>query len=316
MRRYFTQIVWTTLFLTPFMVWASVATHPAVDQLLPVTPKDVKVLRDKQQAIEKAEQAAPIDPTVLANTVRNINLTDSAPPPALHLVQGYATNVAFVGQNMKPWPIVNVVPGGAAIQVDQASKDDPYNSAMTVNKAWVSTNVTFYLKGRVRPITLYLYTAANTAKGLDASVTIKVDGTPPGTRPLAVQNITGTSDALLNALDHAPGDNWQTVTLDNANIPVGIHYWVSPDRHHAIVRLTAGTLVMPEWGSQASSPDHTITAYEFDHVPLMLWVDSAEGKSFQVHAHNATALIAGGQSVIARKPSAVNSMIMRLKGDK
>jgi len=269
-----------------------------VNRVLPNSPGQIRELRARNQAIQKAMQSSPINPSQIASTVRNINLTDSAPPPLLHLVKGYTTNISFVGANGRSWPIVSFVPGGSAIAGDQSSKDDPYNSSLIVKKAWVSSNVTYYLKGRVRPITLYVYTSTNTARGLDGNVTVKLDGIPPGTSPLPVQNVTAVSNALLNALDHAPGSNWTQVKLNNTNIPVGIHYWISPNHKQAIVRLSSGTLVMPSWGSQASSPDNTMTAYEFNYVPLMLWVDSDGGQSFQVRVNDATSLIAGGNPIM------------------
>ena len=277
----------------------------AVRQVLPISASQIKVLQKRNQSLQKAEQEPAINQSQLAATVRNINLTDSAPPPLLHVVQGYISNISFVGANGKPWPISSAVPGGPALHVSQSSKTDPYNSSVTVSEPWVSTNITYYLKGRVRPITLYFDTSANTAKGLDGNVTVKIDGLPPGTTPLAVQNVTAVSDSLLNSLDHAPGSNWKQVKLSNTNIPVGIHYWISPDSKQAIIRLSSGTLLMPEWGSQASSPDGTVTSYQFDYIPLMLWVDSNHGENFQIRVDDPTKLIATANPVMrARSVSA------------
>lgn len=266
----------------------------AMERVLPVSPHQVRTLQQKEAAINQAMQSQPISPRQLRSTVRTLNLTDDAPPPLLHVVTGYTTNVSFMGANGRPWSILSGVAGGAAIAVIQPSKADPYNASIVVNQPWVSTNVSFYLKGRVRPVILYLYTAGDTQQGLDGNVTIKTDGLPPGTAPNPIKNVTAVSDALLNALSHAPGSQWEPVQLADHNIPVGIHYWISPNHQTAIIRLSSGTLVMPTWGSQASSPDNTTTVYAFNNIPLMLWVDSDDGQSFQLRVKDATQLIAGG----------------------
>jgi len=277
------------------------AQNQAIDRVLPVSPNQVRALKQKEAAINQAMQSQPISNRQLRSTVRTINLTDSAPPPLLHVVSGYTTNVSFMGANGSPWPILSGVAGGAAIAVIQPSKEDPYNASIVVNQPWVSTNVSFYLKGRVRPVTLYLYTAGDTKRGLDGNVTIKIDGLPPGSSPNPIKNVTAVSDALLNSLSHAPGSNWENVKLASQNIPVGIHYWISPNHKTAIIRLSSGTLVMPGWGSQASSPDNTTTSYEFNTIPLMLWVDSSDGQSFQLRVNDATQLIAGGNPILKVK---------------
>ena len=196
----------------------SSAQNQAINRVLPVSPNQVRALKQKETAINQAMQSGPISSRQLRSTVRTINLTDSAPPPLLHVVSEYTTNVSFMGANGSPWPILSGVAGGAAIAVIQPSKEDPYNASLVVNQPWVSTNVSFYLKGRVRPVTLYLYTAGDTKRGLDGNVTIKIDGLPPGTSPNPIKNVTAVSDALLNSLSHAPGSNWESVKLASQNI--------------------------------------------------------------------------------------------------
>ena len=291
------------------------AQNKALDRVFPVTPGQVRALKQKDEAINQAMQSLPMNQGQLRSTVRTINLTDSAAPPLLHAVTGYTTNVSFMGANGSPWPILSGVSGGAAIELIQPSKEDPYNASIIVNEPWVSTNVSFYLKGRVRPVTLYLYTAGDTRKGLDGNVTIKIDGLPPGTSPNPIKNVTAVSDALLNSLSHAPGSNWESVKLASNNIPVGIHFWISPSHKEAIIRLSSGTLVMPEWGSQASSPDNTTTAYEFNYVPLMLWVNSDDGQNFQLRVNDATQLIAGGNPILkVRNVSSFGSELPKSQG--
>jgi len=272
--------------------------NQVVNRVLPVSPSQVVALKQKNEAINKALQAPAINPSQLHLTVRTINLTDSAPPPLLHVVTGYTTNISFIGINGKSWPITNGLSGGDAVSIIQPSKSNPYNASLVVNKPWVSTNVSFYLKGRITPVTLYLLTAGNTRQGLDGDVTVKIDGVPPGTSPNPIKNVTAVSNALLNSLTFSPGANWKRVKLDDTNIPVGIRYWISPNHKQAILRLSNGTLLMPSWGSQASTPDNRTTSYEFNDVPLMLWVDSSDGSSFQLRVSNPTALIAGGDSIL------------------
>ena len=285
--------------------------NQAINRVLPISPSQVRALKQKQTAINQALQTQPISAAQLNSAVRTINLTDNAAPPLLHVVSGYTSNVSFTGSNGRPWPITSGVAGGAAVAVIQPSKSNPYNASLIVNQPWVSTNVSFYLKGRVRPVTLYLYTASDTRHGLDGNVTIKIDGLPPGTSPNPVKNVGAVSDALLNSLSHAPGAGWHNINISNRNVPVDVHYWLSPNHKTAIVRLSGGTLIMPEWTSQASSPDNTTTVYKFNHAPLMLWVDSNDGQSFQLHVSDTTTLIAGGHSIL-KTPSTPSQVATNL----
>ncbi len=272
--------------------------HQVVDRVIPISPNQVRALKEKVTAINQAKQSQPITNRQIRASVRTINLMDDAPPPLLHVVSGYTTTVSFMGVNGRPWAILSGISGGAAIQIKQPSKENPYSVSLIVNIPWVSTSVSFYLKGRVRPVTLYLYTADDTRAGLDGNVTVKIEGLPPGTSPNPIKNVAAVSDALLNALSHAPGSEWERVALTDHNIPVSIHYWISPNHKRAIIRLSGGQLLMPEWGSQATSPDNTTTAYAFNYVPLMLWVNSDDGQSFQLRVNDPTALIAGGNPIL------------------
>lgn len=266
-------------------------TDQAINRVIPLSTEQVLLLKQKNTMIHQALASTPIQSSQLRFTVRNINLSGNAPPPLLHLVSGYITTVSFVGENGKPFAILSGVAGGQAISVIQPTKNDPYNASIIVNQPWASTNISFYLQGRVRPVTLYLHTAANPNNGLDGNVMIKLPGLPPGSAPLPVKNVLAVSDALLDSLNHAPGSAWQLVHLARRNVPFEIRYWLSPSHHRAIVRLTGGVLVMPAWVSQAASPDQTTTSYAFNHAPLMLWVDSLSGQSFMLRVNDPTKLI-------------------------
>lgn len=269
-------------------------TQNNIAAVLPAAPAQIRALQHQNNAVNQAIQGPRIHSWQLANTVRTINLADNTAPPLLHVVQGYGTNISFVGANGKAWPIEAAVPGDSDfINVDQSTPKNPLNSTVLVNKAGATTNITYYLKGRVKPVVLFFRTSNDPATGLDASVSIIVNGNPPGTAPLTVRNVGGVSDAVLNALDSAPGSRWQAVPLANQHLPVDIRYWISPGHRHVIVRLTSGVLVSPNWLSQASNVDGTVTAYEFNYVPLMFLVDSNDGQSFQVRVREATQTLAG-----------------------
>lgn len=269
----------------------------AIKAVIPNSPQQIEALKQLYNQGDIASQPEPIPNSQLRYTVRTINLMRNPIPPMLHLVVNYASNISFMGQNGKPWPIAGIVPGNKdAIEVDESVKKDPYNSTVTVKTPWVSTNITYYLQGRVKPIVLFIHTAADTSQGLDSSVNITLNGIAPGTSPLAIKNVGVVSDALLNAVNNAPGSQWQTVALDSENLPVGLQMWTSPDHQRAIVRISSGQLISPEWASEASNPDNTVTAYSFNYVPLMLLANSNDGQSFQVSIKQAMQTLAGQES--------------------
>jgi hypothetical protein len=126
-------------------------------------------------------------------------------------------------------------------------------------------------------------------------VNVSINGLTPGSSPLAVKNVGAVSDALLNAVNNAPGSQWIPVELENNNLPVGLKMWTSSDHQRSIIRVTSGQLVSPDWRSQASNPDNTVTAYSFNYVPLMLLVNSNDGQNFQVRVKEAVETLAGNE---------------------
>lgn len=284
-------------------------TTAAISKVLPLSPDQVEAFKKRNAAVAFAQEPDPISLSQLQGTIRSINLLNNSTPPLIHLVQNYATNISFVGENGQAWPIADIVPGSDAITASPSYKTDPYNSTIIVMKPWISTNVTYYLKGRVKPIVLFIHTALDTKQGLDASVTVSVNGLSPGTSPLPIKNVGAVSDSLLNAVNNAPGNQWQPVPLDNNNLPVGLKMWTSPDRKSAIVRVTSGQLVSPDWQSQASNPDNTVTAYSFKYVPLMLLVNSNDGQNFQVRMKQAIETLAGNEpSVTSMKAQNISDI--------
>jgi hypothetical protein len=270
-------------------------TKAAITNVLPLSPAQIEAFKQQNAAVAVAQEPDPISNTQLQGTIRSINLLSDSTPPMLHLVMNYATNISFIGENGQPWPIADIVPGSDAITASPSYKSDPYNSSIIVTKPWVSTNVTYYLKGRVKPIVLFVHTALDTSQGLDASVNVSINGLTPGSSPLAVKNVGAVSDALLNAVNNAPGSQWIPVELENNNLPVGLKMWTSSDHQRSIIRVTSGQLVSPDWRSQASNPDNTVTAYSFNYVPLMLLVNSNDGQNFQVRVKEAVETLAGNE---------------------
>lgn len=262
---------------------ANPATQAAMNAVLPASPTEATELRARTQALDKALAIPTIPQALLAKTVRQINTVKNTVPPLLHLVYGYDTSLTFVGENGKPWPIRGVKVGNeAVVTADQPTKGNVLNVTLHPQSPWNATNIKVFLADRVEPATLYLQTAGDFSQGLDASITLRLSGLPAGTQPLAMSQVGAVDDSLLNAVNLAPGQDWQIVTLDNANLPFEIRMWRSSHQEQTIVRVSAATLLSPEWQSQASNPDGTTTAYQFQGMPLTLLVNDNQGNSYKV----------------------------------
>ncbi len=168
---------------------------------------------------------------------------------------------------------------------------NPYNVTLQAITPFVSTNVAVYLVGRSLPVMLYVKTEADTAEGMDMMVNFVLDGYAPGTHTPTVANRQSVSDALLNALDAYPGDDWSPVGIDDQNSPFTLSLWTKADGS-TILKLGQGQLVSPNWEASVNNADNTVTAYQFTHVPLLFVIADSTGHTYQVSVTDPTQTLA------------------------
>lgn len=265
----------------------------AMDQVYPLSPEQIRQIREAREQTQKAITEKPdVTGSARANAVRFVDLTQGAAPEKLRLVLNYTSTIMFVGENGAPWPIETITTGNDALLSITQPEQRNTSAMLTPKKPWAPTNITAMLEGRVAPVTVFANVHSDPVDGLDAVVTIRVDGIPPGTEPLPIKTAGVVDDALQNAIHFAPGKNWKRLPIKDDKLPLKMNVWTSPNGKRAIVRLAGGGMRFPTWDAQANSVDNTVHVYRFNHVPLMFLVADRDGVGYQVRVEGSTSLLA------------------------
>ena len=271
-----------------------------MNRLFPITPDEIRQAFEMNKAVNQAATPLPPSQSQIQTAVKRINLSGGTQPPLLHIVQGYIANIQFVGTNGAPWPVASVVSGNqSALSVSGGGTLNPYNVTFQAITPFVPTNVAVYLVGRSLPVMLYIQTEQDTQMGMDVMVNFVLDGYAPGTHTPTVANRQSVSDALLNALDAYPGDDWSPVGIDDKNSPFTLSLWTKADGS-TILKLGQGQLVSPNWEASVNNADNTVTAYQFTHVPLLFVIADSTGHTYQVSVTDPTQTLA---STLPQEPT-------------
>jgi hypothetical protein len=286
--------------LVPFLLVAKVyagdgdqaIVNAAMSQAEPLTPSEIKVFKKHNAAVQAAMSVQGLPSNETGNTIRVFRVGSGESPPTITLVSGYATNISFVGQNGAAWPIISIMPGdNNIISVSKPGKDAVDNANLFVKRPYANTNFFAYLKGRSEPILVYVKTKGDSASGLSANVVFHVNGTPPGTLPLPVKNVSGVSNALLNATNYSPGPSWVPVSIKSSETyPFQISVWHSPDGQDTIVRIENGNLISPSYVAESKAGN--VSAYEFNYAPLLYTISDNSGSLYTVALQNVTGQLA------------------------
>jgi len=95
----------------------------AVENIMPMTPDQIRSLRRRQDSIDAAV-AAP--PAKMRTETRNLHVTPGAAPQVIRMTGGYSSTVVFQDMTGKPWPVLSMILGNpesfSAVQPKNSSK--------------------------------------------------------------------------------------------------------------------------------------------------------------------------------------------------
>ena len=95
----------------------------AVDNIMPLSPDQIRSLRRKQDVIDEAVSAPPAK---MRTETRQLHVTPGAAPQVIRMTGGYSSTIVFQDMTGKPWPVLSMILGNpesfSAVQPKNASK--------------------------------------------------------------------------------------------------------------------------------------------------------------------------------------------------
>lgn len=261
--------------LPPVLMGNAQAFNQAAATVLPMSPEQIKALKDRAEATMNAIHAGP--PPKLMSPSISASFTPGAAIPEIHVAPGYVSSLQFIGSDGSHWPIVSAVVGnGAWFSVQQPAtqnKTAPENvltiGALT-NSA--STTLAVLLKGAPSPISVLLLTDPARC---DASATIRMDRRSPDAPPpvlMAPVEAPQTPVSMNAVLDGVPPQGATAIASSAANVQA---WSLDP---YLYVR-TPLTVLSPAWLSTISSPDGMrVYAFKADQAGVLLVSDGGQVK--------------------------------------
>lgn len=232
-----------------------------VQNLMPLSPDQIKSLRKMYDNTQKATAAYPGTPPKPTSSTVSVDLSPGATPPVIRLQSGFVTSLVFLDSTGQPWPIIAYDLGDPDnFSIQPSSPDGKSNTLMVqASNTYQSGNIAVMLKNQNTPIMLTLMPGQ---EAVDYRDDLRIPGLGPNAQPMVSGLPTTTNPQLVNFLDGVPPDGATELHIEGDQSQV----W----EYQGMMYLrTRNTLLSPSWISVMSSPDGT-NAYELTKAPVIL----------------------------------------------
>lgn len=239
-----------------------------VNTTLPLSPAQIRLLRNMYDATQQAAVIYPGTPPHPTASSLLVDLSPGATPPVVRLSAGFVTSLVFVDSTGAPWPIDSYSLGNPTAFNIQWDKKGNILLVQAITAHRIG-NLAVILKGLNTPIMVNLSPGQ---AAMDMRVDMRVPGFGPDAKP-TLDTLPGTeSPVLLSLLDGIPpagAKNLKTTSCENC-------VWLVDKK---LYLRTQFTVLSPAWISTMSSADGT-HVYEMQPTPLVL--ASYNGKTIQI----------------------------------
>ncbi len=236
--------------------------------VLPLTPDQIRTLRKRLAASQRAAVASPSTPPKPTSSAVIVNLAPGATPPVVRLSNGFVSSLVFLDSTGQPWPIQSYDIG------DPKSFNIQWNKKgntllVQANTNYKPGNLAVMLKGQDTPVMVTLIPGQ---QAVDYRVDLRVPGFGPNAQPMMSSMPAAESSSLLDFLNGVPPQGAKSLQVAGGPCEA----W----KYNGNVYLrTSLTALSPGWISAMSSPDGT-HVYEIAQTPVVL--ASFQGKIVQL----------------------------------
>lgn len=241
-----------------------------VKNIMPLSPQQVRVLRQLFNRTQQAASEYPGTPPRPTSSSVMVNLSPGATPPIVRLRKGFVSSLVFIDSTGQPWPIQAYDIGdNKAFNVQWNKKGNTL--LVQALDTYKNGNLAVILKGQNTPVMVTLMPG-------QAAVDYRVDLRVPGLGPNAKATANGLpstgSPQLLTFLNGIPPNGAKAMTVTGGECEVWLY------QSHLYIR-TRLTVLSPGWTSSMSSPDGT-HVYELMKTPIVLASDHGKITQLQI----------------------------------
>ena len=244
-----------------------------VNNMMPMTPEQIKTLRYMFDQSQKAASEYPGTPPKPTSSAVIVNLSPGSAPPVIRLQSGFISSLVFLDSTGQPWPVQAYDlgdPSSFNVQWDQKGNTLLVQSLTSYKPG----NLAVMLKGQDTPVMITLMPGQ---KAVDYRVDLRVPGMGPNAQP-QYSNLPGTANPkLLDFLNGVPPIGAKQLQVDGGPCDA----WVLGGKMYLRTSLS---VLSPSWLATMVSPDGT-HVYELMKTPIVL--TSYRGKVVQLSIEGA-----------------------------
>ena len=273
---------------------ASAAWLEALQAQYPVTPEQVKQLREQDTAVSEAAMSRAT-PAEARSDIISVSLEPGATSPVIELLHGFATSIEVLDATGQPWPVsvptigdaeafsVNVVGAALGEDVAQANVQTPASIGSVITLAplrkFAATNLIVVLQNQSRPISLVLKAVEPTpTTEFRDRVTISVQGMGPYARNVAArgyEHLDAGEDLRAALIGRSPTPDAKEIL--SADLPSGVRAW----RAGNTLWIRSGfTLISPAHQASVAGGQHR--AYRLRYLPVVVMSDAGTLKEINL----------------------------------
>jgi intracellular multiplication protein IcmK len=244
-----------------------------VRSLMPLSPDQIRTLRQLFDRSQKAAATSPGTPPRPTSTTIMVNLAPGATPPVIRLSNSFVSSLVFLDSTGQPWPIQAYDigdPGSFNVQWNRSGNTLLVQPTTT----YKSGNIAVMLKGKDTPIMVTLVPGQH---AVDYRADLRVPGMGPNAKPTTSSLPSVANPSLLTFLNGVPPQGAKRMQVTGGPAQA----WLYKGK---VYLRTSLTLLSPSWMSSMSSPDGT-HIYEITKTPIVL--ASYQGQMVQLKVQEA-----------------------------
>lgn len=225
-------------------VYRSDSAKAEIERATPMTPEEIRVLRERLYNTEAASNAPLMSPSLKIRTAV-VNIEENAPVD-VNVVDSYTSSVVFFDQTGAPWPIEGKVLGNDQAFDSTVTGEGKNVVVFSIKKPFAESNALVFLKGVHMPVVLRLKGGASVVDSR-FSVMVPKSGPEAKAQPFVGKKMQETSAELLAFLN---GDRVEGAVKYQLQGVTGEVF----EYGGALYVKSRASLMSPAWLDSLSSP--------------------------------------------------------------
>lgn len=198
-----------------------------VESAMPLSPSEVRELRRRLDALQRAASDLPHPPSSQTGSVA-VSLDPGSTPAVVRPFFGVSTSLVLVDSTGAPWPVENFVVGNKALfQIERLDGGVGSSFVISPLQAHGQSNLIMKLVGIPTPVVLNLVLGQ---KVHDARIEARIQGRGPNAIVSSASLTPGVDSRLLGVLDGVPpGGRELVVRASDGRAAGASRAWMAPD---------------------------------------------------------------------------------------